>query len=231
MVGAELSKCNFENTISSFTIWSNVDVPEVKGLELVVHDGPSTVGIDTLYKSQGKIPDVFLRGCGVPEEMIVYHHSLVEKVFEFFSCFISFTEADDDFSQRLYNDLQGAGIRCWRWKEDARWGRTLMREVDTAVRVYDKLVVICSENSLKAEAVIREIERALQREQREDTEILFPIRIDDSVFSWKHELQPDLARKTIGDFRDWKNPDSYKSSLERLIHNLRPSAEERTSSD
>ncbi len=103
----------------------------------------------------------------------------------------------------------------------------MMREVDEAVRVYDKLVVICSKNSLKAEAVIREIERALQREQRDGKEILFPIRIDDSIFSWEHELQPDLLRKTIGDFLDWKNPESYRASLERLVRNLRPSVEER----
>jgi uncharacterized protein YjbI with pentapeptide repeats len=207
--GTHLSKCVFEDVISDSTIWGDVDLSDVLGLESINHEGLSTVGIDTLFKSQGKIPDVFLRGCGVPEEMIVYHHSLVGKSFEFFSCFISFTESDDDFSQRLYDDLRGAEIRCWRWKEDARWGRTMLGEVDRAIRVYDKLVVICSKDSLQAEPVIREIERALQREQRDGKEILFPIQLDDFVFSWEHELQPDLTRKTIGDFRDWKNLESY----------------------
>jgi len=31
---------------------------------------PSGIGIDTLYKSQGVIPDEFLRGAGVPEDVI-----------------------------------------------------------------------------------------------------------------------------------------------------------------
>ena len=98
-----------------------------------------------------------------------------------------------------------------------------MREVDRAVRVYDKLVVICSDAALKAEPVIREIERALQREGREKKEVLFPITIDDAVFSWDHELQADVVRKNIGDFRNWRNVDSYKKSLHRLIRDLRPS--------
>jgi hypothetical protein len=95
-----------------------------------------------------------------------------------------------------------------------------MREVDEGIRVYDKLVVICSADSLKAEPVIREIERALQREQREGKEVLFPIRLDDSIFSWGHFLQADLARKVIGDFREWKNPKIYRASFDRLLRDL-----------
>ena len=49
----------------------------VRGLETVHHDGPSTIGIDTLYCSNGQIPEVFLRGAGVPDDMITYSKSLV----------------------------------------------------------------------------------------------------------------------------------------------------------
>jgi hypothetical protein len=173
-----------------------------------------------LYRSKGKLPDVFLRGCGVPEALISFHRSLAGAALEFYSCFISFTEADDAFSKRLYNDLQGEGVRCWRWKEDAKWGGTLMRQVDEGIRVHDKLVVICSENSLKAEPVVREIERALQREQRDGKEVLFQIRLDDSVFGWNHFLQPDLVRKVVGDFRKWKSTKTYRAAFDRLLRDL-----------
>jgi hypothetical protein len=63
--------------------------------------------------------------------------------------------------------------------------------------------------------------RTLQREQREGKEVLFPIRLDDSVFSWSHYLQPDLARKVIGDFRKWKSSKSYKAAFDRLLQDLR----------
>ena len=195
----------------------------MKGLDSIRHHGPSTVGIDTLFRSGGKIPEAFLRGCGVPDVLIEYLPSLIGAMqpIQFYSCFISFTEADDAFSKQLYDGLQKEGIRCWRWKEDAKWGGTLMRQVDEGIRSYDKLVVVCSENSLKSEPVIREIERALQREQRDGKEILFPVRLDNSLFSWKHYLQPDLVRKVVGDFREWKQRKSYREAFQKLLDGLR----------
>ena len=68
----------------------------------------------------------------------------------------------------------------------------------------------------------------MQREQRDKKEILFPIRVDDALFSWEHELQADVVRKHIGDFRNWQDVESYKKSLERLIRDLRPSPDEAT---
>lgn len=147
--------------------------------------------------------------------------------FDFYTCFISFTEADDVFSESLYNDLRGAGVRCWRWKEDAKWGKTLFRSVDDAVQVYDKLIVICTENSLKAPAVLREIERALQKEddlcrEGKEAEVLFPIRLDDFIFNgWEHERKADVRKKYVGDFRNWNDPTSYKRALDHLVRDLR----------
>jgi hypothetical protein len=227
LYGAQLANANFFHVTMSLTNIGNVDLSEVKNLESVIHLTSSTIGIDTIYKSGGKIPEKFLRGCGVPEDFITYMHSLTAKAIEFYSCFISFTEADDVFSERLYNDMQAAGVRCWRWKEDAKWGKTLMHSIDEAVRVYDKLVVICSEQSLKSPAVIREIERALQKEddvarEGKEGEVLFPIRLDDFIFTeWKHHRKADVVVKNVGDFRRWTEPVEYKKAFERLMRDLK----------
>jgi hypothetical protein len=63
-----------------------------------------------------------------------------------------------------------------------------MHSIDEAVHYYDKLIIICSEQSLNSPAVIREIERALQKEddlarQGEEGEVLFPLRLDDYIFN------------------------------------------------
>jgi hypothetical protein len=79
----------------------------------VEHWGPSIIGIDTLYRSHGNIPEVFLRGTGVSEDFIPYTKSLVGRPFEFYSCFISYSHADQPFAHRLHDQLQGRGIRCW----------------------------------------------------------------------------------------------------------------------
>ena len=43
-----------------WTTFGNVDLSSVHGLETAQHEGPSTIGIDTLYRSHGNIPDVSL---------------------------------------------------------------------------------------------------------------------------------------------------------------------------
>jgi hypothetical protein len=45
-------------------VFVDVDLSTAIGLENVRHHGPSTIGIDTIYASEGKIPEVFLRGFG-----------------------------------------------------------------------------------------------------------------------------------------------------------------------
>lgn len=99
--------------------------------------------------------------------------------------------------------------------------------IDEAVRVYDNLIVICSEQSLKAPAVIREIERALQKEddlarQGKESEVLFPIRLDDYIFiGWQHHRKADVTAKNVGDFRQWRDHDSYQKAFDRLLRDLK----------
>src|SRR5436189_132353 len=57
---AKLSGANLENALASHTKFPDCDLSEVKGLDLVNHTGPSTIGIDTIYASKGKIPASFL---------------------------------------------------------------------------------------------------------------------------------------------------------------------------
>lgn len=222
-----VSHANFYEADMSDMVIANIDLSEVKSLESVRHNGPSIIGIDTIYKSQGDIHERFLKGCGVPEDFITYMRSLAVQPIQFYTCFISFTEADDPFSERIYNDLQAKGVRCWRWKEDAKWGKTLMRSIDEAVRVYDRLIVVCSEQSLNSPAVIREIERALQKEddlarQGKEGEVLFPIRLDNYIFTdWNHHRKADVIAKNVGDFRKWKEHDQYQKTFDRLLRDLK----------
>ena len=69
---ATLTSTDLSDSSLAGTVFANTDLSTVKGLESVSHMGPSTIGIDTLFQSRGKIPETFLRGCGVPDEFIAY---------------------------------------------------------------------------------------------------------------------------------------------------------------
>ena len=127
-----------------------------------------------------------------------------------------------DFAQRLYYaDLQAKKVRCWKFDENANWGEPVWGEIDTAIKHYDKLVVICSKDSLQSVPVIREIERALQKEDREHRNVLFPIRIDDYLFDeWDHSRKADVVSKVIGDFRGSDNLATYSKAFPRFLDAL-----------
>jgi uncharacterized protein YjbI with pentapeptide repeats len=70
LYGADLSQADLRGAVVGYTLFGDLDLSEVIGLDTVRHDGPSTIGIDTIYKSHGQISEAFLRGCGVPETFI-----------------------------------------------------------------------------------------------------------------------------------------------------------------
>ena len=220
---ANLMDANFSNASMGYSFFEFVDLSTAKGLETVSFTGPLSIGVETLYMSEGRIAVVFLRDAGVPENLIAELPRLTGKAFDFHTCFISFAEPDAVFAQKLRNDLQSAGVRCWLWKEDARMGHDIFKSIDAAIKEYDKLIMICSANSLNSPAVLREIERALQKEdalvkQGKKSEVLFPIRLDDYVISgWDHHRQADLVRKNIGDFRNWRTKSQYQKAFGKLL--------------
>lgn len=122
-------------------------------------------------------------------------------------------------------------MRCWRWREDAPMGKTLRKSIDQAVRTYDKLIVILSEDSLKSRPVVEEIERALNKEDQlfaegKDDEVLFPIRVDDAIFSWQHPLKTRVLNKYVGDFSDWEDSKKYAEAFQHLVKSLQPESRE-----
>jgi len=195
-----------------------VDLSEAKGLDSVRHAGPSSIGADTIYLSRARICEAFLRDAGVPDGLVTFLKSLVVSPIEYYSCFISYSDKDKGFPQRLHADLESAHVRSWFFPEDARWGKGVWGAIDEPIRKYDKLIVICSENSLQSGPVLREIERALRREDAEGKNILFPVRIDDYLFEkWEHPFKSDVLSKVVGDFRQWRNRDGYRRAFRRLL--------------
>jgi hypothetical protein len=220
---ANLAFANLTEASLFNTVFAENDLSEVEGLETVLHAAPSTIGIDTIYKSKGNIPEDFLRGCGVPEDFIVYMKSLVGKVIEFYSCFISYSSKDDDFARRLHADLQAQNVRCWFASEDLKIGDKFRTRIDEAIRVHDKLLLVLSENSVNSAWVEKEVETAFEKEKRQRGKpVLFPIRLDDAVMQTDQAWAADVRRtRHIGDFTHWKDHDAYQQAFQRLLRGLK----------
>jgi uncharacterized protein YjbI with pentapeptide repeats len=217
LIGADFSEAIFGETI----LLAN-NLSGIKGLESIIHFFPSSLGIDTIYRSFGNIPEVFLRSCGVPDRFIVYVRSLVPPSIQYYSCFISYSSKDQSFADRLYPDLQIKGVRCWFAPEDLKIGAEIRIGIDESIRAHDKLMLVLSETSIKSQWVQQEVETALAKEREQERMVLFPIRLDDTVMQintgWPAYLK---NTRHIGDFTRWKDHDSYQKAFDRLLRDLK----------
>jgi hypothetical protein len=145
---ANLTGTDLNRALIGWTILGDVDLSAARGLDTVWHRAPSIIGLDTLYRSKGQIPEVFLRGSGVPDEFITYIKSLVGSPFQFYSCFINYSSKDQEFAERLHADLQSTVVRCWFAPHDVQGGRKLHDQIDQAIRIHERLLLILSAHSM-----------------------------------------------------------------------------------
>ncbi|MGO9200740.1 MAG: toll/interleukin-1 receptor domain-containing protein [Limisphaerales bacterium] len=164
--GAMLSDADLSRAACSGTVLASVDLSQTIGLSSARHDGPSTIGLDTFFLSKGKIPLVFLRGAGIPDAFIQYAASLTRTACEFYSCFISYSHADKPFARRLHDALQGRGIRCWLDEHQLLPGDPIYDSIDRGIRLWDKVLLCCSETALTSWWVDNEIQITLAKEQQ-----------------------------------------------------------------
>ena len=118
----------------------------------------------------------------------------------------------------------------WFAPHDIVGGRKIHEQLDEAIRLHDKLLLILSEHSMASDWVGTEIADAREREAREKKQLLFPITIApfEDVKKWKlfdADRGKDSAREIreyfIPDFSRWKEHDSYQAALEGLVKGLK----------
>ncbi|WP_294346801.1 toll/interleukin-1 receptor domain-containing protein [Prosthecochloris sp.] len=219
---SDLRDSAFNDAECLMSVFADVDLSQVKGLESIKHDGPSIIGLPTLYNSEGNIPEAFLRGCGVPDQMIEYARSLTANPIEYYSCFISYSHKDEEFAKRLHADLQAKNVRCWYAPHDMKIGDKIRPTIDDSIRIHDKLLLILSEHSVESDWVEHEVEHALDIEKEKKKNVLFPVRVDEAAMESKTGWAGNVRRhRHIGDFTQWKDHDAYSKAFERLLRDLK----------
>jgi hypothetical protein len=145
----------------------------------------------------------------------------------FQSVFISYGGPDELFAERLNDSLVECGVNTFLFSKDARPGDKLHRVMREGVNKHDRVVLICSRNSLERPGVVNELEETLQREARQGgAAVLIPITLDDYVFGDWAPQNPDLAQavrdRVVADFRGTlENEVLFKEKVDCLISALK----------
>ncbi len=238
---ASLREADLAGAYLGGTALGTIDLQTAKGLSSVIHNAPSAIGMDTIFRSQGTIPDDFLRGCGLSDWEIeaaklyrvdlsneditdcVYriHDLRAHQAIQISPLFISYSHNDGRFVDRLEQVLKSKGIRFWRDIHHATAGR-LERQVEHAIRLYPTVLLVLSAASVDSDWVQHEVRMARKLEKETSRDVLCPVSLDDSwkKCRWPQRLLEQVMEFRILDFSTWENEASFQRMFGRLIEGL-----------
>jgi hypothetical protein len=229
-----LDGCDFTGARLDHTDFLDVSLFSVCKSSGLIHEAPSYVDHRTVIRSvhSPHVKDCLIR-MGTPAIFVEYMVDCAKSLSEtsmfrlLQSTFISYGEPDQPFAQRLYEALHANGVRTFFFPEHALPGKKLHRLMRDGVNKFDRVVLICSANSLSRKGVLNEIEETLQREARDGgASYLIPIRLDDYVFQHGCAVDPGIVRairdRVVADFTNLDaEPDKFGLSLQKLIAALK----------
>jgi uncharacterized protein YjbI with pentapeptide repeats len=225
LIKTDLSQANLEDVTLAWTYFGDLDLSAAKALNTARHFGPSSIGIDTVYRSRGKIPEEFLHGAGVSDSFIHNMQLLNDNALAYHNCFISYAEKDRAFAQKLHADLRKEGVRCWFAAEDMKIGDATWDSIYHFIRMREKILLVLSKSSMAGNWIENEVIAALEEENRRKTPILFPICLDWTVMNTDQAWVEYIAKtRNIFDFSKWQDAEVYRQSLEWLLGDLKIAA-------
>lgn len=149
---------------------------------------------------------------------------------DFRSCFISYAHQDEAFVAKLYSGLKANGLEAWYAPEAMKPGRKIHEEIEHAIKVYDKFLLVLSEHSMRSQWVTTEVRTAFEEERNSGRHKLIPIRLVnyDKIRQWKcfdsdqgKDLATELREYFIPNFRSWRQESRYQAALGRLLDGLK----------
>ncbi len=225
LAGADLAEATFGRTVLA-----NLDLSQAKGLRAVEHEGPSSVGTDTLErtlaaasKDAKRLQDVeaFFRGAGVREHLFSHLRSRAGARRRFHPAYLVHALSDVGVVRTLYEELQAKGVRCWLDMKTTFGGPSPILDSD---RWRGERVILCaSAAALENEWIEREIAVAVSALRRRGRDGLLVVDLDGCLRDgWNGEHAEWLRQRVVADLGELaRGEGSLEEAVARVVESLR----------
>ena len=226
--GCNLSGTNFAGAGLGYAVFQDCDLRSAVGLDQVRHDAPSSIGVDTIYRSGGLVPGAFLAGAGVPESVAVLQETIAAAPPALSEYYIACRDDDEEFARKLSGDLSALGVNAWVFSQHVRGSALVSRlsssdqeEVERWIRNYDRLIVVASSRALDTEAILNDITAAREKQQSTDRWLLYLVAPDNGLMRPGGRAARNMAAENvIFDLRP-EDDGVYQAELTKLADALK----------
>ena len=223
-----LDEADLDGARLGFTTLAFLDLRSVRGLESVVHEGPSSIGFETLDFSNGQIPETFLGGTGVPPLVIEAARLLADgRRLKGAYIYILCNEADEEFARKLNSCLRSDRLSVWvvpreriypdlfdfgRYRPH-RWTRRLAGKV--------RLLPVLSPESLRDKKFVWLVGYWCGEEkQQQGRRFVHPIRLVELEAVAAAPVGAKLGDRLVHDFSNWQDEAAFEGAFQRLLKDL-----------
>ncbi len=224
LAGADLTNARFNQTILA-----NLDLSAVRGLRAVKHQGPSSIGTDTLERTltavgsdQKRLREVaeFFRDAGVEEHLLAYFRSRAGGSRQYQPAYVIHARSDAGFAQMLSQELKTRGVRCWLHSQ-----RRLASSAPILGRMLSQgpLLILCASTAALETEWAQEVIRAAVVLEKEGQAGFLAVDLDGCLrdgragqhAEWiRRRMAADLSKLTDGE-------SGFEETIESVLERLR----------
>ena len=209
LVRTRLDRTLLEDVVLDMTLFADCDLSGALGLETLRHEGPSIVGADTLARSNGGIPESFLRPAGVPPEFIEGHSRWNNQAMPHRRVLLIGSVVDDSIVRWLETELRSMGLQCWSLladDEETAYNASVIPPM-SRFRDFDRVALLCSRDALESPACWRLYQEIMQRQANSAARRSYvaALCMDDCLNNDGDELYRQLSGGPTARLRPLKN--------------------------
>ncbi len=218
--GAKIVKSDFESSIlhqamAGGTLFANCDLRSVIGLDSMLHGAPSTIALDTLARSGGRIPRLFLQGAGVAEPLIAAQDVLTAERRTYPTVLLIGSMADSEMAERLCQNLSEVHIPAWAlYPDDEDALNSGEASLDHTV-YYDRLALLCTDAALENPLTSRYFAELVRAGRQTSAAPLMALGFGDLFYERQDRL---CTRLRNGDALDFRNGE--ETALQSMVREL-----------